>query len=484
MESHLVGLRAELHKKRVEASKQCGIQKGFTRKKEQKPGKSNSFNYQNAGVALRDIKDKLQEKEESRSEENIRSVLEKKAQLYDKLHGGIEALEDDNLNEKYLVNFQRKIVDEVKERKRVRESEDKIKAEQRETEELNSEDYKPKGKDEEWVEYTDVLGRTRECMRKDLPTMVAQDKNLLGEDKDEATQEEELISGEKHREKLREQWELEAEVNAFKKDVHYQDVMYNEARQHGTGYMKFSKDEKERKAQMDMLKEMHEEARRSEHTKKIVESKKQKLLKARLEKVRQRKRLKLGLPIKDDDKLKTPPVSEDEDEMIGPPVSSSQQDKGTSDIIKEETNLVENKHKVREWDIMKSRDGGFSSLSQEEWINRQRKERVDEFGPPTEYSYKKDPKESYSHRPFQNRPSTKGDSYEQNDQNRASGSEHRYEQVDTKQERNNEFAPPSTFEYYGPSSFSSYKKRYRHSYKAMEQAVSKGISNLRKMNDI
>ncbi|XP_066982708.1 coiled-coil domain-containing protein 174-like [Macrobrachium rosenbergii] len=438
----LVGLRAELHKKRVEASKHGAVQKGSTRKKDQKPSKSNSFNYHNAGVAIRDIKDKLQEKEEAQSDEKVRSMLEKKAQLYEKLHGGTEALEDDELNEKYLVNFQRKIVDEVKERKRIRETEEKIKAEQQEWEELNPEDYKPKGKDEEWVEYTDVLGRTRECMRKDLPTMVEQDKNLLGEDE--------------------------------------------EARQHGTGYMKFSTDEKERKAQMDMLKEMRR-ATRSEHTKKSQRPKTKASEGRGLERCASIQRNEVWLLVQqpcvshmvpevlkdstggdrmqiheqtcpkqhghktleyntvtidttntdedpcpiyvlsinnvknkefikdcdDDDRLKTPPASDDDDDdTLEPPVSSSPQDKVASNNEKEDNHLGVKKHKTK-----------------------------------------------------------------------ASTSEDFEKEGMKREERKSEFAPPSTYEYYGPSS-SSHKKRFKPNYKSTEEAVAKGLSNLRKMTDI
>ena len=35
-----------------------------------------------------------------------RQVLERKAAMYDKIHQGIEVLEDDQLNQRFLVNFQ------------------------------------------------------------------------------------------------------------------------------------------------------------------------------------------------------------------------------------------------------------------------------------------------------------------------------------------------------------------------------------------
>lgn len=37
---------------------------------------------------------------------SLRSILERKAAMYDRLKGGVEALEDDNINQKFLVDFQ------------------------------------------------------------------------------------------------------------------------------------------------------------------------------------------------------------------------------------------------------------------------------------------------------------------------------------------------------------------------------------------
>ena len=37
---------------------------------------------------------------------------------------------------------------------------------------------KKKSPDDEWVEYTDALGRSRKCLKKDLPDLVRNDKEL------------------------------------------------------------------------------------------------------------------------------------------------------------------------------------------------------------------------------------------------------------------------------------------------------------------
>ncbi len=69
-----------------------------------------------------------------------------------------------------------------------------------------------------------------------------------------------------------------------------------EARQHGVGFYSFSKDEEERAKQMEELKRIRKltEAARAQTTQTSAD--KQSALEARLKKVRDRKRQKLGLP--------------------------------------------------------------------------------------------------------------------------------------------------------------------------------------------
>lgn len=482
MESGLVGLRAELQKKRAEASKFGAGQKGIPRQDAAKQSRSTkSFNITNAGVIARAAKDREQMEEEKITEEKARSILEKKAAMYERLHGGVEALEDDGLNQKYLVNFQKKIIDDVMERKNKRE-------EQAEREKENPKSYKASKKDDEWVEYTDVLGRTRTCMRKDLPEMVEKDKELARDTTWDEPSEPDLLSDDMRREIQRQKWEAEEDLNAYKKDMHYQDVSFDEARVHGTGYLRFSKDKKERKEQMDLLQELHKETQVGERAKRAAAAKKEKTLQARLEKVRQRKRLKLGLPVKDLEqaRLKTPPASEDEEEdegaSIGPPAPANLQEEKTS---REELKRAQKRKHTREWDMGK--EGVKSTLSQEEWVLRQREQRNSEFAPPTLYEQSKQRHSKQNSRPSSTNPemglpdNTGTDSQAYRDP--ALGSQDCGEPSVRKEERRNEFAPPATYEYYGPAS-SKRRDNYRKpGYKAMENAITQGLSNLRKMCD-
>ncbi|KAK3877326.1 hypothetical protein Pcinc_017949 [Petrolisthes cinctipes] len=405
MESGLLGLRAEVQKKRTEAGKLNVDVKGKRSNK--------SFLSCNAGVSDRAAKDKQQLDQETVTPQKARTILEEKAALYEKLNSGVEVLEDDNLNQKFLINFQKKIVTEVLEKKE--KSEEERKEKQRKREEIHPDDYTSAEARDEWVEYVDAFGRTRECMRRDLPNMLHKDSQLkkdLGQ-VDESEEDEAGAGGkgsqdtlleELFQDSFRQRWAQQEALNATKKDIHYQDVLFDEARAHGPGFMKFSRDEKQRQEQMEFLQEMRAETKAGATARASSEAKKKAAMKARLDKVRQRKRLKIGLPIKEDDRLKTPPASDEEDEA---------QIDSKSGIPVPDTGNTEPRPvksmKVREWDLGKEeqnltlgRASGIwgagnsglkrlgrptrsSPLSQEEWVDKQRTERKQEFAPPSAY---------------------------------------------------------------------------------------------------
>lgn len=491
MESGLVGLRAELHKKREEASKFGVGQRGQPGRDRGKLIKtSKSFESSNAGVSSRDARDKEQLEEERLTQDKARTILEKKAAMYERLHGGVEALQDDGLNQKYLVDFQKKIISEVLEKK-TKTLEGKRREKQEKTEAAEPGNYSTLEEEEEWVEYTDVFGRTRECMKKDLPAMLEKNKELTKDINEEDTLEQpDLLSEDVRRQIQRQKWESVEEVNALKKNLHYQDLLFDEARTHGAGFMKFSSDEKERQEQMDLLKELRRETQQKEAAKVAGAAKQQKMLQSRLEKVRQRKRLKMGLPIKDDT-LKTPPVSDDEDNnLIGPPPPPP-----PPLAIPEEKS--EDKKPVREWDVGK--EGVSTTLTQEEWVNRQRNQRNNEFAPPSSYSSNKKFKgrqqkshgfrpsfstsHDYSSKSLDSQPENWLNYDQPQDSNPANTTQDDNKTDYHSEERESEFAPPSTYEYYGPTSHRGRHYNAKPNFSAVEEAVSKGIAFLRKMSD-
>lgn len=100
------------------------------------------------------------------------------------------------------------------------------------------------------VEYTDCLGRTRKCLRKDLEYLKSNDAALKSKveskdvdnaekvdnsEKNKPVEEEikefddssELLSGDMRRELQRKQWEIEEDELRDKNNIHYQDILFN-----------------------------------------------------------------------------------------------------------------------------------------------------------------------------------------------------------------------------------------------------------------
>ncbi|KAF5922536.1 hypothetical protein HPG69_008296 [Diceros bicornis minor] len=109
------------------------------------------------------------------------------------------------------------------------------------------------------VDYVDSLGRSRRCMKKDLPDLLEMDKNLQGRLFVSPANENTLLSEDMRKELQRQQWE-EEEREALKRPVgpvHYEDIRENESWQLGVGYFAFARDKELRNKQMktEMLRE-------------------------------------------------------------------------------------------------------------------------------------------------------------------------------------------------------------------------------------
>lgn len=202
----------------------------------------------------------------------FREALEAKAKLYDRLSKG----RTEEGKEHFLVNFDQKPA-----KKSRSPSPDlvEIGPSAGPSFRFDSQPTIANG-DEEWVEYTDSLGRTRSCMRKDLSKFIAADKRLQGEEnknllhmKERASVARELMTDDMRREEQRLQWERDAMMGDAEKGasgpVHYQHVLrdgthyisivrnfslkfhfFIEAWDHGVAYFQFSKDEITRQEQM------------------------------------------------------------------------------------------------------------------------------------------------------------------------------------------------------------------------------------------
>ena len=136
--------------------------------------------------------------------------------------------------------------------------------------------------------------------------------------------------------------------------------------------------------------------------------------------------------------------------------------------------------KIREWDIGKPAKNS-QPMTQEEWVANRRKTRHMEFAPPSHYG-------NVSKKQFKNKIKQTKFIRDTNHQLSAtiSGDHHiENENVlkynDQPNIRKQEFAPPSTYEYYGPSGLNKHLNN-RVKVDPLERAISKGLANIRKQS--
>ncbi|KAK5872348.1 hypothetical protein PBY51_013061 [Eleginops maclovinus] len=371
--SSLVDLKAELYRKQEQFKQdKLGHENtgaGVTsRSKIKKP---NVWTKQNTGVSARAEKDAEQLAEEQSSLDTSKRKLEEKAKLYDQMTKG--DFPDEETEGLFLVDFTQKIIDKKREtlaQKTEREDEERGNL---------SAVPPPQNPDEEWVDYVDALGRSRRCMKKDLPGFEKIDHKLYGKGK--ASADKTLLSEDMRRELQRQEWEMEEE-EAMKRPVgpiHYEDIRGQEARDLGVGYFAFAQDVEQRRKQRDTLDMLRDQTTEQRTKREQLKDKRQAILKARLAKVRSRKTKKAKLDgTEDEQRDEDNEGGDDEGDLIGPPVPE------VSTVRKVEVEIQERKDTkpgvphVREWD--RGKESMFN-----EWTSRRREERESEFAPPTAY---------------------------------------------------------------------------------------------------
>ncbi|CAF0905040.1 unnamed protein product [Rotaria sordida] len=210
----------------------------------------------------------------SRAEEiayaKSRAILEAKSKLYDEimLNSEMKLLAeddgDDDNDKSFLVDFERKIY------------------------ETNQNNNK--------IEYTDSFGRTRFITSDEYEQLKTTEKKKSSDKIQSNKTENEIDRVERlHREQMRSKWESDMEALRNKTQVHYQDILFDEKREHGVGYYNFSTDDKQRTEQMATLNELRTNTK-IEQTKFIQEKEKRQLnMTERLNKIRLRKAKEMGI---------------------------------------------------------------------------------------------------------------------------------------------------------------------------------------------
>ncbi|NWS68662.1 CC174 protein, partial [Crotophaga sulcirostris] len=380
----LVDLKAELFRKQEEFKKEKILKDaGIFAKPKASNKKPNIWNKQNTGVANRAEKDVEQKAEEEHILDKSRKKLEEKAKLYEKMTKG--DFPDEETEDLYLVDFTQKIIDKQHEVQELYQSEDPTKTLEKEADDEETQPETeippPEDPDEEWVDYVDFLGRSRRCMKKDLPSLLKMDQELQG--KRQIPDGNTLLSEDMRRELQRQQWEKEEE-EALRKPmgpIHYEDIRENEARQLGVGYFAFSRDKELRdkqRATLDMLREQTLDQRTKREQ---LKEKRKAALDARLSKLRARKIKKLreaGLE-EEAEKLEKGEVKDVTPEPEAPRVPAAS--RKVEVVIQERRDTKPGVPYVREWDKGKELMFGQWSKKQEEL----RDERDPEFAPPSDY---------------------------------------------------------------------------------------------------
>ena len=282
----LADLKAELHRKKGEAHNNKVKGNFRPEKHNETEKKTNIWSKKNTGLIVRMQRDMEKRKEEERSFERAKFMLEKKQKLYESMKKGKG---NSTIADNFLVDFSGRDEEE---------------------EDLSGDfSYPASRPDEEWVEYTDALGRTRQCMKKDLKSLQRQDRDMVREEEEQGEretgegmrkEEPDLLSADMRMDMLRQKWEQQEMENLTKSSIHYTDMRFDEARTHGAGFYNFSNDEDKRQQEQKTLKKLHEETDAMRILKEKKAEKRKRDMADRIKKIKAKKREKLGLPPESD----------------------------------------------------------------------------------------------------------------------------------------------------------------------------------------
>lgn len=361
------------------------------------------------------------ELEDNEQLDRSRKILEAKSKFYDRMTASGGAV---NTDDNCLVMFNAK-----KQAEKVAVSS---------SEESDSDDDKYDDEEsEDWVEYTDSLGRTRKCLRSDLeffkkrdetlardfgdrkeekvdsspPRSLNNDKPQAEDDQSDSESEDELLKTGRQIQQMRDQWEQQESENKDKEFVHYQDVLFDggllnyfssrtililvfnslptEARTHGVSYFQFSKDAEERAKQQKELDSVRKATLTAQKDREEQRNARERIIAERVLAAKNRQRARLGLPPLEKVEVTEPSTVESSDEAAKKSAEPSEEE-----AMKE----LERKSHLRPWDegkegtshlvpkkVAEEKEweykGHREPMSQGEWNEKKRDERNAEFAP-------------------------------------------------------------------------------------------------------
>lgn len=394
--SSLLSLKAELVRKREEAKSQIHSSRGHFHQSFPKVIEKKISKMPPPPSAAT-----VTEHEDQMVLEKSKKVLESKAKFYEKMTQSGGAL---NSDENCLVLFnQKKQEYNVSTRQNYVSSSDSSSS--------DSDDS------EDEAEFTDFLGRTRKCLKKDLEKIKSHDRELsknMPQKLDTSvanwmipqtpnppesvfTNNTSILSSVSKHETQKINWEKKEEENVGKHDIHYQDVFFDEARQHGTGYYAFSTDNDERKKQQQALDDMRKKTLAEQKDKESQKIQREKIIAERVRAAKNRQRARLGLPPLEEEPIPEGGIDEPREESREERKQRRKDEKRKRRKENEESEKAEQrKNYIRPWDCNKEPGSSSSSkwqykpdvepMSQEQWNEMKRNERNTEFAPPNKVS--------------------------------------------------------------------------------------------------
>ncbi|KAJ6635176.1 Coiled-coil domain-containing protein [Pseudolycoriella hygida] len=366
--SSLLSLKAELLRKHEEVSKakSSHIVGDFVPRKVEKHSEKMTKSKNTTTTANNQSSESY---EDSEMLNHSKKILEAKSKFYDKMSAmGGSLNSDDNC----LVMFNQK--------KQIGEGNSRYESSSSDDSETETND---KGESGEWVEYTDCLGRTRKCLKEDVEFFKKKDGELaetvaernksngissepskwffdtkgdfklpmqIGDSKDDDTMS--MMSKSSKIEEIRQNWEKQEAENVTKDYVHYQGVLFDEARTHGVGYYAFSTDESERAKQQKELEAIRLKTLASQKERENQRMSREKIIAERVKAAKNRQRARLGLPPLEDNPEPT------EQEIVDKTAEEKRKKKEEKAKRKkeqlEQLKDSERKKHVRPWDKDKS----------------------------------------------------------------------------------------------------------------------------------
>lgn len=472
-------------------------------------------------------------------------VLEAKAKLYDRMTASGGAL---NSDDRCLVRFNQKKQDDRQNKpQECSSSESDNDSEDSVTNNVQPDD----DDDDKWTEYVDCLGRTRRCLKEDLDFFKRKDKDLVQVGRERSIADEEksstpgwfvdtkgissadlplykastvridddalsMISKSTKADEMRQKWEQKEQDNINRDELHYQDILFNEARTHGVGFYAFSSDKSERLKQQHALEIEREKTLDAQRKRDQIRLNREKLIADRVFAAKNRQRARLGLPPLEREETNSM-VKEEEKPEESKEERKRRKKEEKERLKKEELDRKreeKRKQHIRKWDQGKdgvqNRKAVSNSdsdeweykpekpepMSQEQWNEMKRAERHKEFAPPT--SAFDDKLSSINETiPFNRFTTIKPKAFKRRNaepianmfnepiHNELDGNDFPVDDdhiEERTKKRGAEIAPPPTFDYYGPISSSSRPKTHIPS-NDISSSIDAGLQFLRKKSD-